>query len=166
MPAGIDWKLQLAIGEFEARRNTNRPLSIHEISSRFPDLRDTLRERLRQRMPDDQASAMPSHKSPDLLQTVIKAQTGPSSTVTYITSNAIGVQQKGRYRLDRILGEGAFGRVYLGFDEELQRQVAIKVPTKARFRSRKMPTPIWPKRGWWPAWTIRISCRCMTWAAR
>ncbi|HQX49947.1 MAG TPA: protein kinase, partial [Planctomycetaceae bacterium] len=61
-------------------------------------------------------------------------QPGLSSTVTYISSVGIGVQQKGRYRLDRVLGEGAFGRVYLSFDEELRRQVAIKVPTKARFR--------------------------------
>ncbi len=134
LPGNVDWKLELAIGEFEARRDTNRPLSAQEISSRFPDLSDTLRERLRQLAPDDQPSAKPGRKAPDVLQTVIKAQTGPSSTVTYITSNAIGVQQKGRYRLDRVLGEGAFGRVYLGFDEELQRQVAIKVPTKARFQ--------------------------------
>ncbi|MBL8817932.1 MAG: SUMF1/EgtB/PvdO family nonheme iron enzyme [Planctomyces sp.] len=43
------------------------------------------------------------------------------------------MQQEGRYRLDRVLGEGAFGLVYLAFDEELHRQVAIKVPSKARF---------------------------------
>jgi serine/threonine protein kinase len=56
------------------------------------------------------------------------------ANATYISASGIGVQQKGRYRLDRILGEGAFGQVYLGFDNELQRQVAIKVPTAARFQ--------------------------------
>jgi serine/threonine protein kinase/formylglycine-generating enzyme required for sulfatase activity len=34
----------------------------------------------------------------------------------------------GRYRVERLLGEGGFGRVYLGYDEQLQRLVAVKVP--------------------------------------
>jgi serine/threonine protein kinase/formylglycine-generating enzyme required for sulfatase activity len=34
----------------------------------------------------------------------------------------------GRYRVDRLLGAGSFGRVYLAQDEQLHRAVAIKVP--------------------------------------
>jgi formylglycine-generating enzyme required for sulfatase activity len=38
----------------------------------------------------------------------------------------------GRYEVRKLLGEGAFGRVYRGFDPELLRDVAIKVPHRHR----------------------------------
>jgi eukaryotic-like serine/threonine-protein kinase len=37
-------------------------------------------------------------------------------------------QSFGRYCVRDVLGRGSFGTVYLGFDEELRRKVAIKVP--------------------------------------
>jgi hypothetical protein len=41
-------------------------------------------------------------------------------------------QRIGRYRIERLLGEGGFGRVFLGHDDELIRPVAIKIPRQER----------------------------------
>jgi formylglycine-generating enzyme required for sulfatase activity len=52
----------------------------------------------------------------------------PGELVTAAASAAGVPSHIGRYRVQATLGEGGFGRVYLAFDEQLQRLVAIKVP--------------------------------------
>jgi serine/threonine protein kinase/formylglycine-generating enzyme required for sulfatase activity len=51
----------------------------------------------------------------------------PQATPDHTVSTALP-QQIGRYRVERVLGHGSFGMVYLAHDDQLSRPVAIKVP--------------------------------------
>nr|MBC8288762.1 serine/threonine protein kinase [Planctomycetota bacterium] len=101
-----DIQLRLAVGEFQARQGSETVPNIHEFTERFGAISDSLRIRLSE-------------------------LTGE----TLVYDPQTDCLRIGRYRLGQILGEGAFGRVYLAFDEELERQVAIKVPTAERLRN-------------------------------
>ena len=99
LPAGVDWALELAWGEFLTRRSMGQPVTMEQLGSRFPELLDRLQQRL---------------------------AAGQASTQPKTAADWIGVSE--RYRLDEELGRGSYGVVYLGYDTELERQVAIKLP--------------------------------------
>jgi serine/threonine protein kinase len=67
---------------------------------------------------------------PDPLRTVPEAE---GHLVAPATARAAALPAHvGRYRVERLLGQGGFGRVYLAHDDELRRPVAIKVPHRER----------------------------------
>ncbi len=55
-------------------------------------------------------------------------RTGADDPTTVELRAAARLQRIDRYRVDKLLGEGGFGQVYLTYDEQLQRFVAVKVP--------------------------------------
>ncbi len=72
--------------------------------------------------PDD----MTIVSTPDTVNNKLTGPAGSLNAAKAGTPDCIG-----RFRVKSLLGEGAFARVYLGVDPELDREVAIKVPKGA-----------------------------------
>lgn len=77
--------------------------------------------------------------------TVLESQTSPSLDLSASTHDAIAAgtqeldiigaappERVGRYEIRKPLGQGSFGTVYLAFDAELHRLVAVKLPRLSR----------------------------------
>ena len=70
--------------------------------------------------------------SPDLAE-VLTLSRNPSASGGSSSSQPL-VESIGRFRVERVIGEGSFGVVYLGHDDLLKRRVAIKVPQERVIR--------------------------------
>ena len=105
--------------EHKAQFGIDTTPEVSELAIRFPQLASRLLEQLHT---IDSKSPDPP-ESPDPFRTI--SRESDSSKAEILAS---------RYRMIRLLGQGAFGRVYLAVDIELERQVAIKVPLAERFQ--------------------------------
>jgi serine/threonine protein kinase len=101
---------ELLVVELAYRRRGNETLVLQEYKRRFPD-----------------------HS--DVIQAVFASQLAgaeDASTRSFEIGPEPGPPALGRYGITAVLGKGGFGVVYRGYDKELRREVAIKVPHRHR----------------------------------
>ncbi len=118
--------VNLVVAEFRLREDLGDAPTVDEYVTRFPQLGDRLRSLLeRGKLAGSQALAErpvsdPTPQQGDAsVESTAKSPPAPGSRLP---------ERIGRYRIERLLGQGGFGSVYLARDEQLNRPVAVKVP--------------------------------------
>lgn len=116
--------VELLDAELSFHQRSGRKVDPQDYLARFPDLKKEIEEVFHS------LTLTPLHSSDDrTMDSTIDAVPGAKSAEEdwpkWVSGDVVG-----RYRLDEPLGQGAFGEVWKGFDPELNRAVAIKLPRK------------------------------------
>ena len=113
---------------WENARSKGRDLPVEELCRDCPELIDEVRQRI-------QCLGSIAWLGSEAVQATIELSAEPGgpaglpSTVPEVLA--------GRYRLEREIGEGTFGKVYRATDLQLDRRVAVKVPATKRHSTDK-----------------------------
>jgi serine/threonine protein kinase/formylglycine-generating enzyme required for sulfatase activity len=113
-----DAVLELIAAEYELGRRLGWTITPETYCRRFPSYATPIRERL------SAVVDFPTNLAPqaDVLPAAHRA------SASGMEENAAIPSRLGRYQILARIGAGTFGIVYKGYDEQLQRDVAIKVP--------------------------------------
>jgi serine/threonine protein kinase len=108
---------ELLFLELAYRRQSGETLVLEDYVRRFPGHAELIR------------AAFAGERSDAADSSEHQASTGPEAN----RPKEVDLPERlGRYRITALLGKGSFGVVYRGYDDELRRDVAIKVPHRHR----------------------------------
>jgi serine/threonine protein kinase len=117
---------ELLARELAYCRRRHETVSLDHYQQRFPEHAALVEAVFGQ-------AGIPPERPPGEASSVqVSVDTGPEPTAP---ANPDPPERLGRYRITALLGKGGFGVVYRGYDDELRRDVAIKVPHRHRIAS-------------------------------
>ena len=124
---GDEQKLDLLIEEFGYLDQRGVAPSIDSFIARQSGLTEPIVEQLKRELKRD--SALDKSATPVFVKTKVGPLRNPKVNPAVQIDAKNFPENIGRYVVKSFIGQGTFGHVYLAIDPDLQRQVAIKVPT-------------------------------------